>query len=106
MTHKGREKDTRDISQMRNLGPVCQSDLNAAGIEMAQDLINLGAEQAFIKILNAKKLRGVSSKSCNATYLYALYGAIHDLDWRELPDHKREQFKAFAAELRESGRFC
>ena len=48
---------------------------------------------------------GRSAKCCNAAYLYALYGAIHDLDWRDLPEAKKAEFKALAAELRESGRF-
>ena len=100
------ENDERLISQMRNLGPVCQQDLNAAGIHNAKDLMEVGAELAFIKLLNARKASGRSGKCCNAAYLYAIYGAIHDIDWRELPEKKKQQFKAFAAELRQSGRFA
>ena len=45
------KKDNRLISEMRNLGPACELDLNAVGI-----------------------------------------------DWRDLTEEKKEEFKAFAAE--------
>ena len=97
--------DHRTISQMRNLGPACEQDLNAAGIFTAQDLIELGPEEAFIQMLMGRVSQGRSAKCCNASYLYALYGAIHDVDWRALPEAKKNEFKAFTAELRDSGRF-
>jgi thioesterase domain-containing protein len=90
---------------MRNLGPACEEDLRLAGITTAQQLIDLGAEVAFLKMLEAKKKAGRSTKSSNASYLYAIYAAIHELDWREVPEDKKREFKQLAAELRESGRF-
>ena len=36
--------DNRAISEMRNLGPVCEEVLSAAGIETAQQVIQLGIE--------------------------------------------------------------
>ena len=78
------ERDKRLISEMRNLGPVCQADLNAVGIYEAGQLKEIGVEQAFIRMLNGRKKSGRSAKCCNAAYLYALHGAIHDIDWREL----------------------
>lgn len=97
--------DTRPISQMRNLGPACERDLNAAGILTAEQLKELGPEEAFTRMLIARVSEGRSAKCCNAAYLYALYGAINDLDWRDLPEAKKREFKALAAELRESGQF-
>jgi len=58
-----------------------------------------------VQLLIARTQLGRSAKCCNAAYLYALYGAIHNIDWRDVPETKKAQFKAFAAELRESGRF-
>lgn len=100
-----KKPDKRTISEMRNLGPVCERDFNAVGVRTADQLKKLGPEGAFIKMLNGRKKIGRSAKCCNAAYLYAIYGAIHDIDWRELPAKKKEEFKAFAAELRESGQF-
>lgn len=97
--------DDRKISDMRNLGPACERDLNAAGVHTAAELKQLGAEGAFIKVLAGRLKQGRSAKCCNAAYLYALYGAIHDIDWRELPEKKKAEFKELTAEMRESGRF-
>jgi len=90
---------------MRNLGPACEKDLNAAGIFTAEDLKRLGAEEAFVKMLIGRINQGRSAKCCNAAYLYAIYGAIHNIDWRDLPEKKKSEFKDFAAELRQSGQF-
>lgn len=97
--------DTRKISEMRNLGPACEKDLNAVGIETAAQVIELGAEETFIQMLLGRKAVGRSAKCCNAAYLYAIYGAIHDIDWRSLSEQKKAQFKAFTQQLRESGQF-
>ncbi len=97
--------DTRKISEMRNLGPACERDLNAAGIFTAQDLLDAGIELAFIKLLQGRVARGLSTFGCNAAYLYAMYGAVHDLDWRNVPAAKKLEFKKWTAELRESGEF-
>jgi hypothetical protein len=90
---------------MRNLGPVCERDLNAAGIFSAQDLIEHGPEAAFIKLLQGRAKLGKSTTCCNAAYLYALYGAIHDIDWREIPAEKKVEFKQLTSGLRASGAF-
>ena len=101
-----KQRDARSISEMRNLGPACERDLNAAGITTAQQLIDLGAEDAFVKILLARKAQNKSTKCCNAAYLYALYGAIHDIDRRDLPAAKKTAFKKLTAEMRECGQFA
>ncbi len=99
------KSDDRRISEMRNLGPACERDLNAVGVLTADDLKRLGPEEAFIQILEGRIKRGRSTKRCNASYLYAIYGAIYDLDWREIPEDVKERFKKFMAKLRDSGRY-
>jgi len=91
---------------MRNLGPACEADMNAAGIFTAGQLAELGDVAAFLKMLEGRQVRGTSAACCNAAYLYAIYGAIHDVDWRAVPDKKKAEFKSLTAELRESGRFA
>lgn len=94
--------DQRPISQMRNLGPACEKDLNAVGIYKAQQVIDLGPESTFLQMLLGRKKLGRSMKCCNAAYLYALHGAIHDLDWREIPESDKSRYKQFTQDLRES----
>ncbi len=102
---RGKASNSRRISTMKNLGPACEQDLARAGITTVEQLKRLGAENAFVKMLVARKAAGVSAKCVNAAYLYALYGAIHNLDWRDLPEEKKKHFKEFTAELRAAGEF-
>lgn len=105
MTPKANKTDNRRISQMRNLGPACEDDLNAAGIFTAQDLLDAGIEAAFIRLLQGRVARGFSTHGCNAAYLYALHGAIHDCDWRDVPEAKKSEYKKWTAEIRAAGTF-
>lgn len=93
------------LDQLRNIGPVCQADLNAAGISTPSQLIELGPEAAFLKMLQHRRSQDRSAKCCNAAYLYALYGAIHDIDWRDVPEAQKRRFKKLTAELRQTGQF-
>lgn len=95
--------DQRAIGEMRNLGPACEAALNAAGIRTAEELKRLGAEGAFLKMLASRRLAGQARNYCHAAFLYALYGAIHDLDWKDVPEAKKQEFKALTAEIRNSG---
>lgn len=90
------------ISSMKNLGPAVEKDLNAAGIFTPSEIIKLGPEKAFLKMLEGRKKLGRSASCCNALYLYSLYGAIHNLDWRDIPEKKKNEFKELTRELRES----
>ena len=99
------KKDGRRISEMRNLGPACEADLKVVGITTAQQVKDLGAKETFLRMLIGRKRDGRSAKCCNAAYLYAIHGAIHDLDWREIPEPTKREYKRFTAELRQSGQF-
>ena len=90
---------------MRNLGPAVEKDLNAAGVFTATQIRKLGAKESFLKMLDGRLKIGRSAKCCNALYLYSLYGAIHDLDWRGIPQDKKREFKIFTEKLRRSGKY-
>ncbi|MFK7734854.1 MAG: TfoX/Sxy family DNA transformation protein [Pirellulaceae bacterium] len=98
------EKES-SISEMRNLGPACERDLAAAGIHTATQLKELGPEEAFVRMLVGRRKTGRPTKCCNAAYLYAIHGAIHDCDWRELSEKQKRDYKAFTSELRSSRQF-
>jgi len=97
--------DNRRISEMRNLGPASEKDLIAAGFFAADQVIALGPEATFLRMLEARRVQGRSAKACHAAYLYALYGAVNDVDWRDMPEKTKTEFKALTAELRASGEF-
>ena len=70
---------------MRNLGPAVEKDLNAVGVFYASEVKKLGAKKTFIKMLAGRLKLGRSAGCCNALYLYSIYGAINNLDWRDIP---------------------
>ncbi len=83
---------------LRNIGPKTSRQLIKAGIDTPAKLKKLGAEEAFIKILQSGGFCGIF----HAAYLYALWGAIYDCDWRDIPEEKKKEFKAFTQDLRSS----
>lgn len=99
------KKDNVKISEMKNLGPTVEKDFAAAGIFKASQVKKLGDKKAFMKMLDGRIKLSRSAKCCNALYLYSIYGAIHDCDWREIPEAKKKEFKAFTEKLRKSGKY-
>ncbi len=95
----------KSVSEMMNLGPKCEEDFNTAGIFYAEQIIKMGARKSFLKMLDGRLALNKSAKCVNAIYLYAIYGAIHEIDWQDTPEDKKKEFKAFTKELRESGRY-
>lgn len=85
MTHKFNE-DRRKISQMKNLGPACQKELNAVGIFTASQLKAIGAEVACLCILEARK---------NGLYQLLLYCGI---PLRPLSSHSRSRLASHTKE--------
>ncbi len=89
------------ILQLRNLGPACEKDFSAVEIYTLGDLLELGVEKSFEVLMLGKIARGNRGKCFNAAYLYAIYGAIHNIDWRDVPEPKKVYFKKLTAKLRE-----
>ncbi|WP_222909262.1 TfoX/Sxy family protein [Pseudomonas sp. DNDY-54] len=73
-----------ELLTLRNLGKTSAQWLHASGIHTAEDLRRLGAVSAY----QAVKSRGFSA---SRVLLYAIEGALRDINWKELPDAlKRE----------------
>ena len=71
-----------DPAQLRNLGPASARMLSAAGITSIAQLQRLGAVTAFVRI---KRKRPAASLNL----LYALEGALLDMDWRVVRRERR-----------------
>jgi DNA transformation protein len=80
--------DMNAIDRMRNIRPVSATWLQAVGIKSLADLSRVGAIDAF-RAVEAAGFRP------SLNLLYALEGAILDVDWRALSLGER-------AELREA----
>lgn len=75
---------------MRNLGPASARMLAAVGVRTADDLVEIGALDAF------RMLWAENGARPTFTMLWALVGAIEDCDWRELPPALRDRLRAAA----------
>ena len=81
--------------QLRNVGPKLAAKLLAAGIDSPEKLRKMGAKKAFEKMYPS----GDSYGDFNAAYLYALEGAIRGVDWLDIPDKIKQEYKEFAQNL-------
>lgn len=68
--------------KLRNLGPASQHMLAQAGIHTEIQLRNLGAAAVFVAVK-----RAACKPSLNL--LWALEGAIHDRDWKDIAKAER-----------------
>lgn len=82
-----------DLTAMRNIGKELERKLKLAGIETAEDLITIGSRESYFKM----KLR--FPEVCSV-HLYALQGAIENIDFNMLSDETKKDLKAFADSLK------
>ena len=76
------------LSDLPNIGTVVETKLKKVGIETPEQLIELGAEQAFIR------LRSVDEGAC-LSMLCGLEGAVRGIRWHQLPKERKEELKSF-----------
>lgn len=86
-----------DIDSLPNLGPKTVEHFAAVGITTAEQIQELGTEAAFEVIYN----RFAGEFPFSSVYLYALEGAIHNCDWRDLPEKRKTELKDFFHSLSE-----
>ncbi len=73
------------ITSLRGLGPASAEMLAAIGIESAEKLDEVGAAEAY------RRLRAARVPGVTRVMLWALAGALLDLDWRELPEDLKQR---------------
>lgn len=81
----------RSIPQMRNLGPRCAEWLAGIGIHDENDLRSVGAAAAYRELV----IRGIVRP--HRMLLYALSGALLDLDCTKLPREIKRELEEEAA---------
>lgn len=74
-----------EFTALRNLGPVSACWLLNAGVGDAAHLRRLGAVAAFRRVRRSM----TDDATVSLNLLYALYGAIHEMDWRQIPGDQR-----------------
>ena len=81
---------------MRNIGPTSSRELSEIGIENGDQLRALGIEETTRRLL----FRFGSEKKISLNYLYALEGAIHDRDWRDITPARKQELRSLLERLR------
>ena len=78
---------------MRNIGKKIERKLKSIGISSAEELKRTGSKEAF-SLLKARY-----PNAC-LVFLYALQGAIDDVEYNRLPMEIKQELKDFYNELR------
>ena len=77
---------------MRNIGKEIEKKLNFIGIFSAEELIEVGSKDAFLRLK-------INHPNLCAVHLYALQGAIDDIEYNRLTDEIKDDLKAFCNNL-------
>lgn len=77
-----------ELTQLPNIGKVVAERLKEVGITTPEELRNVGAEQAFIR------LQTIDEGAC-LCMLQGLEGAVQGIRWHNLPKERKEELKAF-----------
>ncbi len=85
------------LASMRNIGQELCRKLTQVGIDSPEKLLALGAKEAFIRMKEAYP--GVC-----LVHLYALEGAVEDVDYNALPQEVKVDLKAFSDSFKEGRR--
>lgn len=85
-----------DLTTMRNIGGEMARKLRAVGVGSREELLEAGAKEAFFRL----KIR--YPQVC-LVHLYALEGAVRDVDFNALPQETKEDLRAFSDYLRNGG---
>ena len=86
---KGTGEDMAELTAMMNIGKEMARKLDSVGIGSAEELIRLGAEQAFLKV------KGTYPNVC-LVHLYALEGAIRNVEFNSLSEGRKRELKEFS----------
>lgn len=77
------------LASMKNIGKELERKLAAVGVDSPEALKELGAKHTFFK------LKEVFPQVC-LVHLYALEGAVQDIEFNSLPEDKKQELKKFS----------
>lgn len=80
------------LTDMLNIGKELESKLQSVNVDSAENLVELGAKEAFLRLKEAYP-------NVCLVHLYALQGAITDTDFNNLSRETKEDLKTFCDNL-------
>ena len=78
-----------ELTSMKNIGKEMARKLAAVGVDSPEALAEVGAKHAFFK------LKEVYPQVC-LVHLYALEGAIRNIEFNSLPEDTKQDLKEFS----------
>ena len=82
-----------DLTSMRNIGKEMAKKLESIGIDSSEKLTQSGSRQAFLKLKQAY------TNVC-LVHLYALEGAVRDVEFNSLSKETKMELKEFSDYLK------
>ena len=82
------DQKIKELTQLPNIGKVVAEKLIQVGITTPEELRNVGAEQAFIR------LQTIDEGAC-LCMLQGLEGAVQDIRWHNLPKERKTELIGF-----------
>ena len=82
-----------ELTSLRNIGKEIERKLKSIDISTADELKKVGSREAFLRL----KMR---YPSVCLLYLYALEGAISDMEHNQLPDDVKRSLKEYGDNLK------
>lgn len=76
------------LTQLPNIGKTVAEKLIQAGITTPKELLEIGSEQAFIRI------QTIDPTAC-LSMLQGLEGAVQGIRWHHLPQERKAELKGF-----------
>lgn len=80
---------TKQLTELPNIGATLSTKLNQIGVNTEEDLIQMGSENAIVKIST------IENSGVCINMLYALEGAIQGIRWHDLSDDRKKQLNDF-----------
>ena len=87
------ERTKETLEEMRNLGPKTSERLRTVGIENPEQLIEIGAVEAYCR------LKALYPDTTASLVITAIEGAIMDVHWQDVPSELSDALKFEAWEI-------
>ena len=78
-----------ELTSLRNIGKELEKKLKSVDISTAEELKAIGSKEAFSKL----KRKYPNDKAMSLVHLYALEGAVTDIEFNQLPENIKESLK-------------
>jgi len=84
------------LTTLKNIGNALEEKLKSVDITSAEELRMVGSKEAFSKL----KRQYPSDKAMSLVHLYALEGAVSDIEFNQLSEHVKADLKHHCESLK------